>query len=257
MTHLAHRTDAEAFLASEFQRIISAESVTKRTAARLSIMAAITNGLLPKGGLVPTEQRLTKVLGISLGTVQAALQQLQQYGVIVRRRGDGTRVAATEAFGKDIWHFRILDKQTNAPMRTTRIEVEIGSAPANGPWSSLFPGTTAFTRIRRRLLMSEKVKVGAEMILPDDLAPGLAETPPAELKMLNIRPYLAERHGLMITRAEHLVSTTTVNDLDAVKLDLPRSLEAFEVIAHAFQNETTPGYWQRILLPCADCRIML
>lgn len=255
MTNLAHDSDAESFLTSEFQRIITAENVTKRTAARLSITAAIANGLLPRGGLVPTEQRLTKVLGISLGTVQAALQQLQQYGVIVRRRGDGTRVAAAEAFSKDVWHFRILDKQTDQPMRPTKIEVEIGSAPAMGPWALLFTGATSFTRIRRRMLMDGKLKVGAEMVLPDELAPGLARTAPAELNMLNIRPYLAEKHGLLITRAEHQVSTTTVNDLDAAKLGLTRGLEAFEVTAHAFQNDTTPGYWQRILLPCADCRL--
>ena len=91
--------DAEDFLASKMRHYSAAVNVTKRSAARLAIASAISNGFLPEGCLIPTEKRLTIILGISLGTVQAALQQLQQSGIIIRRRGDGSRVASTEALG--------------------------------------------------------------------------------------------------------------------------------------------------------------
>lgn len=93
---------------------------TKRSAARLAIAAAIRDGVLQPGDYLPPELWLTGILGVSLGTVQAALRQLQQMGAIVRRRGDGTRVASGEPLGRDIWHFRFVAKDTGQPLRISK-----------------------------------------------------------------------------------------------------------------------------------------
>ena len=255
MTNAAKAEDVEAFLTAEMQRRSASGDLTKKSAARLAIAAAIRNGLLPKGSTISTEKRLTTVMGISLGTVQAALRQLQQSGIVVRRRGDGSRVASTEAFGRETWHFRLLAKDTGVPLRISNTKVEIDFTNSVGPWSETFPDCDAFIRIRRRMTMSGGVAVGAEMILPQALVPGMQDVPPNELRLINIRPFLAEKHGVLITRADHEIETIHVNDLDAKRLNVVSGTLAFQIVARAFLVNDEPGYWQRILAPCEECRV--
>ncbi len=255
MSILVQKTDAEDFLSCEMRRYSAPGNVTKRTAARLAIASAISKGILPKGSLIPTEKRLTIILGISLGTVQAALQQLQQSSIIVRRRGDGSRVASTEALGSETWHFRLLSKSTGAPLRVSSVDVDVELTARRGPWSDFFAEYSEFILIRRRLTMSENVAIGAEMILPRTFVPGMEHIPPDEFKMVNIRPFLAEKHDLLISRAEHQIETASVNDLDAERLKLRPRMPAFVVTATAFLPDGQPGYWQRIVAPSDECRV--
>lgn len=255
MNFPAETADVEEFLASEMRRYSAPGGVTKRSAARLAIASAISNGTLAKGSLIPAEKRLASILGISLGTVQAALQQLQQSSIIIRRRGDGSRVASTEALGSETWHFRLLAKDTGAPLRVSSVDVDVEVTARRGPWLEFFAEYSEFILIRRRMMMSKSVAIGAEMILPRSLVPGLKDIPPDELKMMNIRPFLAEKHDLLITRAEHQIETAIVNDLDAKRLRLRPHMLAFVVTATAFLPTGQPGYWQRIVAPSDQCRV--
>ena len=255
MTIAAQTEDVEAFLSREMRRIAATGDVTKRTAARLAIAAAINGGLLPKGSLIPTEKRLTRVLGVSLGTVQAALQQLQQSSIIVRRRGDGSRVASTEALDRDTWHFRLLSKDTGQPLRVSDVSIDVEMTDRTGPWSDFFANDDAFVMVRRRMIMSDAVLVGAEMFLPATKVPGLERITPDELKLVNIRPYLAEKYGIQVSRANHEIETTTLHDLEAKRYCLAAGVPVFQIVARTFLSDARPAYWQRIIAPCADCRV--
>ena len=81
-------------LALELQAIVASQSCTKRTAVRLVISNCIQSGVLRPGDYLPSEKVLAEILNVSLGTVQVALGQLQDLGLLQRRRGDGTRVSA-------------------------------------------------------------------------------------------------------------------------------------------------------------------
>jgi GntR family transcriptional regulator len=63
-------------------------------AARL-IEAAIEEGRLPGGSKLENELRLAQQLGISRPTMRAAIKQLVDKGLLVRRRGVGTIVATS------------------------------------------------------------------------------------------------------------------------------------------------------------------
>lgn len=68
-------------------------SLTKRT--REAVLAAIRGGEFPDGKL-PAENDLSAALGVSRTTLRAALQTLEQEGILSRRRGTGTRVVMHE-----------------------------------------------------------------------------------------------------------------------------------------------------------------
>ena len=245
----------EAFLAGAMSGRLKGFGLTKRAAARLTIAEAIEKGVLPRGSLVPPELRLAEIMGVSLGTVQAALRELQQNDIIIRRRGDGTRVASSEALGTDIWHFRLLSRDTGLPLRLQGARVDVGRTGGPGPWQRLFPADTRFLRIRRIMRMAEEVDVGAEMILPLRLVPRLEHVPPDELRLLNIRPYLAERHDVSASRAEHEIATLILKDLDAKRFSMESGCLVFEIKAKAYTSGGAPVYYQRILAPCDNCAL--
>lgn len=236
----------ERFLRKEMRAQLSVAGRTKRTAARLALVAAIREGHLQQGDLLPAEKALTDILGVSLGTTQAALRQLQQTGTIVRRRGDGTRVASAEPLSQTVWHFRFLDKATLRPVRFQAQRVEISSTTAQGAWSAFLEGADRFIRIGRQMQMSGGSRVYAEMFLDEANAAGLLEIAPEELDMVNIRPYLEETFRLQTARARHVVQTATLTSALARAFGLERGTAYFEIHAHAFSGEGAPVYFQRI-----------
>lgn len=64
---------------------------------RADVLERIRSGEWPPGELIPTEQELAQSLGCARATVNRALRELADSGIIERRRKVGTRVAATSA----------------------------------------------------------------------------------------------------------------------------------------------------------------
>ncbi len=256
-THDPKQAAVAAALADAMQDASTNPHRTKRSAARLAIAAAIRSGVLGPGDYLPSEVWLTGILGVSLGTVQAALRQLQQMGAIVRRRGDGTRVASGEPLGRDIWHFRFVDKHTGHPLRISKERLWIARVHETGVWTEFLGGASDYVRIRRQILLHDDTLVGAEMFLSAKAVPGLETVDPEELDMVNIRPYLEERFAMVATDASHLVQTAVVQDACATALGLSAGLEVLEIHARAITTNHTPVYFQRILVPSGTCGFLI
>jgi len=239
--------DLETELAADVETHLRRPGCTKRSAVRLAIGAAIGDGRLAPGRMLPPETQLAKSLGVSLGTVQVALQQLQQVGVIHRRRGDGTRVTEGRNIGSETWHFRLFDRETGLPLWWPEFDVDIAFVAETGRWAAFLGGDDGYVRIRRHLVRFG-IPVDAEMYLRARLVPGLVETQTVELEMMNIRPYLEQTFGLSVKRAEHLIEVIPAPEPDGFG-------DLFEIIAHAFDFNETPVYWQRITAPVARCTL--
>lgn len=74
-------------------------SVTLYQQIAQDLVAKVRSGELPPGSLLPTEMQLMEAYGASRNTVRSALSQLQDMGMISRRRNRGTRVEAPPAAG--------------------------------------------------------------------------------------------------------------------------------------------------------------
>ncbi len=251
------QTEVADALATAMREASDGPQRTKRSAARLAIAAAIRDGVLKPGDYLPPETWLTGILGVSLGTVQAALRQLQQMGAIVRRRGDGTRVASSEPLGRDIWHFRFVAKDTGQPLRIARERLWFDRVNTPGQWTEFLGGAADYVRIRRRVTLQDNTKVGAEMFLSAEAVPGLEAMDPQELDMVNIRPYLEERFGMAAADASHLVQTAKLDEVSAKAFGLTPGLEVLEIHARARTLEHAPVYFQRILVPAEKCGLLV
>jgi GntR family transcriptional regulator len=61
---------------------------------RLQLAELIRHGVLPVGDRLPTVRQLAGDLGLAVGTVARAYRELELAGLVLSRRGAGTRVAA-------------------------------------------------------------------------------------------------------------------------------------------------------------------
>jgi len=81
---------------------------------KATIAALVQSGALPAATQLPPEQWLARALGVSLGTAQKALNALHGDGVLERRQGHGTYVAAPRRPMTELWHYRFFDPETGA-----------------------------------------------------------------------------------------------------------------------------------------------
>ncbi len=238
---------------------------TKRSAVRLAVAQAMRDGVLKDGDLLPPEKRLAEIFGVSVGTVQAALQQLQQRGEIVRRSGYGSRVALGDSFSSAIWHFRIVDRDSGRRLTVEaeriRIDGIAGGEAANGEaddplapvWSAFLGPDDSYVRIRRALAMSNGAAVAGRMVLRARTAPRLLEMAPEELHAVNIRSFLQDEFGVATARASTEVRGLCASDTPGPASGSAPAAPVLELRARAVAHDETPVYFQTVRIPSDSC----
>ena len=87
----------------------------------------ISCGLLTIGDLIPSESQLSKLLGVSVGTVRKAIDILENNKILYRHHGKGTYIS-DYGFDNSIFNFFSYGSQTGSPIRiykTTPIRKKI------------------------------------------------------------------------------------------------------------------------------------
>lgn len=69
--------------------------VTRYAHVARELMQAISDGRYPVGSLLPNEFELTEQFDVSRSTIRAAMRELQEAGIVSRKRNAGTRVEAS------------------------------------------------------------------------------------------------------------------------------------------------------------------
>ncbi len=182
------------------------------------LLGRIVAGEWPPGDYLPSEQRLAASLGVALGTVRRALDELVQEGVVERRQGRGTAVLRHSSDRARFRFFRLVGpdgsrivpkgRVLTARQRIARAEEARGLALAGGA------EVLALTRERRvgsRVLVHETIALPLPLFsrLQVPVGQDLAE----ELYVLYQRDC-----GVTVARAEDRVSP------EAASIPVARSL---------------------------------
>jgi len=257
---MATKTDdsLESFLMERVSSLLAQGECTKRSSVRIAISDAIRDGVAQPAALLPSERRLVNLLGVSLGTVQAALSELVQSGKVSRRQGDGTRVCASDELSSQILHFRFLDPKGQVRLEHSECDIRIDHVFEIGPHTAfLGQDDEGYVRIRRNLTLSNGAAVWAAMFLNRRLVPQLPDAPPIELMSINIRSKLEETYGLQSTGVVHRIGM--LSPLDAADLGFQSEADApvFDIQAMVSAPNDIPFYYQRILTSSNACRLEL
>lgn len=266
MAAARHNQDAIETALVRNMRELATSGRTKRSAVRLAIAQAMRDGDLKHDDFLPPEKRLAEILGVSLGTVQAALLQLQQRGDVVRRSGYGSRIVLGERFASSIWHFRFVDRADGRRLAFTDEDIAIDTVTETGPWTAFLRGGDTgegadaaagetYVRITRRMRMSNGAPCVGQMFLRDAAAPRLKRIDPSELKAVNIRYYLQDTFGLSTASASTVVQCTQLKKPLAGLLGVKAGTPVLELHAKAVAHDETPVYFQRIFVPADTCAL--
>ncbi|MBF8191799.1 GntR family transcriptional regulator [Nonomuraea sp. K274] len=191
---------------------------------RRALEARIRTGQWGPGTRIPTEAELCEEFGVSRITVQRALRDLADAGLIVRFRRRGSFVA--QAIGQhNLLRFTgllIQGPETQGDHRVIAAQV----MPARSARLRLpgVPGEEAVIQMERHKLGADGHLVHTEVhVLPFRLAPDLLDQP---LGPLTTHAYLRDR-GVELVRARMYVEPYALADAEAGLFGLPAGTAVF------------------------------
>lgn len=145
-------------------------------AVKRQLLQMVETGEVPPGGTLPSETVLAQRLGVSIGTVRRAVDDLVADHIVVRRQGRGTFVAThtSDRFLFQFFHVERSDGLREAPdvelVDFARSRLDDDAAQALG----LKAGEPAF-RIENRLRLQGRPVVHDLLLMPASLFKGLTE----------------------------------------------------------------------------------
>ncbi len=170
-------------------------------ASKLALLRAIESGAVPPGGALPSERELARQLGVSIGTLRRAVDELVAEHILIRRQGRGTFVATHTAdrFLFQFFHVERSDGLREAPQvellafERVRIDEEAAAALA---LRSGEPGI----QIENRLSLQGRPVMYDRIVVPAGLFRGLTEARFARRPSTIYHLYQSE-YGITVTRA--------------------------------------------------------
>jgi GntR family transcriptional regulator len=195
-------------------------SAVKRTQAREAILAMVADHAA--GEALPSEHELCDQLGVSRPTLRAAVDELVDEGVLVRRPGRGTFTAAskvtqplapTASVGNS---FRV--PLTEGVWESRTLSFERRSAGARLARSlQVSPGDLIVRVERLRIVDGEPLAV-ERIHVPDRFVPGIEGE---DFQRGSFYQLLHSRYGITMARAAQSIEATVTDERESEVLGVP------------------------------------
>ena len=162
---------------------------------RFALLSSIHAGNWIAGDRLPTETDLAAATQLSMGTVQRALRDLTDEGVVRRQQGSGSFVASASHRIDDVAHCRFLDDKGQVLPVFSNVLAR-RAAVRKGPWNEYFPGSVSVLRLDRMLTVNDEFGVFNHFYFDGGRFKGLASRSVAELAGTNFKVLLFEEAQL-------------------------------------------------------------
>lgn len=237
-----------ALLPSRLQRF-ARPGVPKYLALRDAIASAVAADEWPAGTRIPNEAELAAGLPLSLGTIQRALRLLVEDGVIVRRQGQGTFVAAAES-GRmhGPLHCRFLDDGGEGYLPVFPHVIRRSIAGADGPWAGHL-ACAACCCIERVIGIAHEFKVFSRFYVDPRRLPTFARAPTRDLDGANFKELIFRECGEPVGALRQLLSLDRADVEIAARLGVARRSPLQKLEVFAYVGTSSPVYYQELLVP--------
>lgn len=217
-----------------------------------SLLADIERGRWTPGTQIPSEEKLAEETGASLGTVQRALRNLADIGVVERYHGRGTFVSGARAPEQHLRHFRFVAEGSEALLPVYFRILDVEETDESGPWkAALKASSNSFVRIRRIVSVNNEFDIFSEIYLPNDRFGKLLKIP-GGLDGVSIRDMLAERFNAPTLSTRQTILCEALPPRVTRLIDVPHGTYGMILTICGMTYRETPITWQRIFIPPSD-----
>ena len=221
-----------------------------------AIVDLVRSGSLEAGDQIPPEQQLTQYLGMSLGTVQKALNRLAIDGWVVREHGRGTFVSYPDRVTEDVWfyryldHFHFRDPDTGEPLPVYSSLIRRRIVESSDPVRTrLGDDARGFVEIVRRIEVGGELGCRSLMYLGMTRFSGLLSLPSHAFDNVNLKQIFSEEFGAPTLDLFQTVSMASIppEDADFLKVEPGSWVLVLEIFARTHREQ--PLSFQRVLIP--------
>lgn len=213
-----------------------------RTALYLQIAqdlaGAIASGHYPVGELLPTEIQLCERYGTSRHTVREALRELQELGLVSRRKKVGTKVEAKSPSGEYRQSLASLKELTDFGAKYERMVQSVKNVVIDRELSRELgcPPGMRFLRISSlRMINAETPPVGWTDVYLDPAFSGIADMVRQEPQPL-ISSLIEQHYGRRISSIQQDIAAVLIPENLAMQLKTAVSSPALKIIRRYFDS---------------------
>lgn len=201
-------------------------SLPKHARIRTDLERAIRTGALAPGDTIPTERELAEKYDVSRATVQRAVTEMAQAGMVIRRRRAGTTVTA-EAAASNLMRFTNPHTHEAEAAGIHRV-LSAAVVPAEDTGEKL-PGIGPMEAVfhLRRVKEDEQGRPAAleTAVVPFSVAPRLLQE---DLGPLTVLAYL-QRIGVPAVRSRLYLTPMVAGEAEAEALQIPEGTALFHM----------------------------
>ncbi len=224
--------------------------VTKYARLRNALLKAIENGHWMPGEKLPTELDLTKTTPFGLGTVQRALRELAEEGIIVRHQGHGSFVTAPKRPLIQPWHCRFLNDGGTEFLPVFPKILSRARIREYGPWSVfLEQDGDNIIRIDRKISINHEFSVLSRFYANADKFRILLEKSLPELENANLKLLLNLKFNLPITIVSQNLRMIEFPPVVCRELSIKKATSGLYIEAIASAGRTVHMYYQELFIP--------
>lgn len=217
------------------------------------LLSEIEAGRWRPGSQLPSEGQLAIETRASLGTVQRALRNLVEIGVVERHHGRGTFVSGARAPERHLRNFRFVAHPGGPllPVYFHMLDVDITTEP--GPWKEFLAAPDdRFFRMRRVVSVNNEFDIFSEVYLSATRFPEVAQMTREKLDGVSIRDMLAERFNAPTLNTQHTMMCQVLPPRVTGEIGVPVGQYGIVWTIGNMSYRDIPITWQRIFLPPSD-----
>lgn len=222
---------------------------SKYTRLQNAITEAVSARTLHPGQKLPPDKVLAATIGMSLGTVQKALVNLQSQGIVERAPRRGTVVSAGRVEQDDVFVFRFRDKRSGEVIRPEVRMLSIQRDRRTGPWQDFLDGELVC--FRRLVRIDLEPPVFSEVFTSMQSAAEWLDRDPQTFPAFSVHRHLHRHHGLLAVRTESEVSIGAFDEAARHYLMANESALGLTWDIRSYTPGDVPATFQRLQVPAS------
>jgi GntR family transcriptional regulator len=214
-----------------------------------AMLELIHDGTLRAGDNLPTEAALSEGLPFSLGTIQKALRNLSELGVVNRKSRTGTVITEKTEEIFDLWQFRFVNDATDTLLPVYSKVTDMEKIHTKGPWSDFLGEEEYYVRITREINVDHRFKLMNFFYLSDRQFGSVLNLGSAAFEGVHLHAVIRQEFGIGTARTNNRVVCAAFPDPVSLRLDLPSAARGIICDILGFASSDKPLFFQQVYVP--------